>query len=107
MEIFEDHEQGLQLALVEQETLGGVEGSLAALRRIERLPLRVLEGHVEERQQRGQGRLEGPIQREELAGHLFVNLPVGLGLVHLEVGPEEVDNRQIAGRLAVGHGTRL
>ena len=107
VEIFEDHEQGLQLALAEQETLDGVEGSLATLRRIERLPLRVLDGHVEERQQRGQGRLERPVQREELAGDLLADLPVGLAVVHLEVGPEEIDDRQIAGRLAVGHGTRL
>src|SRR5438445_440826 len=39
VKILEDHEQGLQLALPEQEALEGVEGSLAALRRIEGLPL--------------------------------------------------------------------
>ena len=97
----------MPLALPEQEVLDGVEGALPALGGIERLPVGVLDGHVEQGQQGGQGRLEGPIQREELAGHLLANLAVGLAIVHLEVGLEEVDDRQVAGRLAVGHGARF
>src|SRR5713226_374635 len=71
VEVLEDHEQRLQLALAEQEALDGVEDPPAALRRIEGLPLSVLNGHVQERQQGGQSRLEGPVQREELAGDLL------------------------------------
>ena len=107
MEVLEDHEEGLQLALAEQEALDGVEGPPAALRRIEGLPLGVLDGHVQERQQGGQGRLEVPVQREELAGDLLPDLAVGLAVVHVEVGLEEIDDGQVAGRLAVGHGARL
>ena len=97
----------MPLALPEQEVLDGVEGALPALGGIERLPLGVLDGHVEQGQQGGQDRLEGAIQREELAGHLLADLAVGLAIVHLEVGLEEVDDRQVAGRLAVGHGARF
>ena len=39
VQILEDHEQRLHLALAEQQALDGVEGPLAALRRIEGLPL--------------------------------------------------------------------
>ena len=81
--------------------------ALPALGGIERLPVGVLDGHIEQGQQGGQDRLEGPIQREELAGHLLADLAVGFAIVHLEVGPEEVDDRQVAGRLAVGHGARF
>jgi hypothetical protein len=107
VQVFEHHEEGLLLALAQEEALDGVEGSPAALRRIEGLPLSVIDGHIEQRQQGGQDRLEGPIQREELAGHLLADLAVGFAIVHLEVGLEEVDDGQIAGRLAVGHGARF
>ena len=69
---------------------------------IERLPLGVLDGHVEQRQEGRQGRLQGPVQREELAGHLLADLARVVALLDLEVGLEQVDDRQVAGRLAVG-----
>ena len=81
VQVLEDHEERLLLALPEQEALDGVEGALPALGGIERLPLGVLDGHVEQGQQGGQGRLQGSIQREELAGHLLANLAVGLAIV--------------------------
>ena len=107
VEVLEDHEQGLQLALAEREALDGVEGPLPALRRIEGLPLSVLDGYVQERQQGRQSRLEGPVQREELAGDLLADLTVGLAIVHLEEDLEEIDDGQVAGRPAVGHRARL
>ncbi len=73
VEVLEDHEERLDLALPEQEPLDGVERPLAALAGIERLPHGVLDGYIEERQQRRQDRLEGPIQRQELAGHLLAD----------------------------------
>ena len=80
VQVLEDHEQRLHLALAQQEALDGVEGALAPLRRIERLPLGVLDGHVQERQQGRQGRLEGAVEREELAGDLLPDLAVGLAV---------------------------
>ena len=60
VQILEDHEQGLHLALAEQEALDGVEGPPAALRRIEALPLGILDGDVEERQKGEAGSARGP-----------------------------------------------
>ena len=107
VEILEDEEDGLVVTLPQEQALDGVERALPALGGIEPLPLGVLDGHLEEGQQGGQGRLEGPIQREELSGHLLSNLAVGLAIVDLEVGLEQVDDRQPAGRLAVGHRARF
>ncbi len=71
---------------------------------IERLPVGVIDGHIEEGQQRRQHGLQRFVQGEELARHLLADLAVGLAIVDLEVGLEEVDDGQVAGRLAVGHG---
>src|SRR4029453_8256453 len=84
-----------------------MEGSLPTLGGVERLPLCVLDGHVEQGEQGGKDRLEGPIQSKELAGPLLANLAVGFAIVHLEIRLEEIDDREVAGRLAVGHGARL
>ncbi len=97
----------MRLALPEQEVLDGIERALSALGGIERLPGGVLDGHVEQGQQGGQDWLEGPIQREQLASHLLADLAVRFAIVHLEVGLEEVDDGQVAGRFAVGHRTRF
>ena len=52
VEVLEDHEQRLDLALAQQQALDGVERPLAALGRVEGLPRGVLDGHVEQRQER-------------------------------------------------------
>jgi hypothetical protein len=41
-----------------------LEGALAALRRVQVLPGRILDRHVEEGKERGQQRLEGPVQAQ-------------------------------------------
>ena len=59
VEVLEDQQQRLHLALAQQQPLDGVEGALAALRRVERLPRGILDRHVEKRQQGRQRRLQG------------------------------------------------
>ena len=54
VQVFEDDQQRLHLALPQQEPLHRLQGAPAALRRIEGLPLRVLGRHVEQRQKRRQ-----------------------------------------------------
>ena len=73
VEVLEDDQQRLHLALPQQEPLHGVEGAPAALGRIEGRPLRVIGRHVEQRQERRQAVLQRPVQRQELARHLLAH----------------------------------
>jgi hypothetical protein len=85
VEILDDHEEWLHPALAEQQTLDGVKRPPAALRCVERRPLGILDGHIEERQQGGQLRLQGPVEREKFARDLLADLPLALPVVQLEV----------------------
>ena len=107
MQILEHENQWLRLALAQQQAADGVQRSLAPLPWIEGLPLIILDRHIKEGQQRGQSRLERPVQREELAGHLLSDLTMGLAIAHLEVALEETDDGQIAGCPAVRYRARL
>ena len=103
VQVLEDHQERLHLALAEQEALDAVQDALAALGRVERLPPRVSSrGHVQEHEQGGQGRLQSPVQGEELARHLLADpAPVVAGL-DLEVRLQQVAHRQVGRGLAVG-----
>ena len=75
VEILEDHEQRLDLALPQEQPLDRLQGPLPALRRVERVPRGVLDGDVEQRQERRQERLQRAVQRQELARHLLADRP--------------------------------
>ena len=102
VEILEDDEERLDLALPEQETLHGVQRSVVALRGLERLPPRILHRHVQEREEGRDSRLEGWIERQHLAGQLLPDLPGIVARIDLAVGPEELDQRQVGHAAAVG-----
>ena len=63
MQVLDDQEQRLYLALAQQQALDSLKRTLAALRRIEVLPVPVLDRHVQQRKEGRQGRPEGCIQR--------------------------------------------
>jgi hypothetical protein len=93
VEVLEHQQEGLDLALSQEEPLQGVVRALPALGWVENLPPPVFHRDVEQREERRQRRLEGAIEREELAGDL---LPDGTGLrqeLHRapEVGEEHRD----------------
>jgi hypothetical protein len=48
VEILEDQQEGLHLALPQEETFERVQGALAALRRIKGLPVWILHRHLQE-----------------------------------------------------------
>ena len=104
MQVLEDHQHWLCLALTQQQALDRVEHALAALGRIQVLPDGVLDWHIEHRKQRGQQRLEGAIETQHPPQHLGAHLPMIVLVADLEVALEQVDHRQVAGRLAVGDG---
>ena len=60
VEILEDHHQRLDLALAQQQALDRVERLLAPLDRIERLPGRLVDRDVEQRQERRARRARAP-----------------------------------------------
>jgi hypothetical protein len=65
VQVLDDQQQGLHLALPQEQVFERVQGALAALRRIQRLPWPVLHRHLQEGQQSWEAWPEGGIQREE------------------------------------------
>ena len=75
--------------------------------RVQVLPGRVLDRHVEQREQRGQQGLERAVQAQHAPQHLGAHLPVIVPVADLEVALEQVDHGQVTGGLAVGNGGGL
>ena len=71
VQVLEDQAQRLDLAFAQQQMLDGLEGAPAALRGIEGLPLRILDRHLQQCQQGRQRRLQGPVERQQLARDLL------------------------------------
>src|SRR5262249_22289483 len=46
---------------------------------------------------------QGAVERQYLPGHALANLALRVAIGDAEVSPEQADDRQIAGALAVGH----
>jgi hypothetical protein len=107
VEILEREQQRLDLALPEEQPLDAVERLLAALRRVQPLPLGVVDRHVEEPEERQEGGLQRPVQGEELARHLLANLARLIAGLDLKVGAEELDERQKRRGRPVGDGAAL
>ena len=69
--------------------------------RIERLPLRVLGRHVEQRQERRQTAFLRAVQRHELPRQLLAHRARAVAVLDGEIALEEIDHRQIGRRLTV------
>lgn len=107
VEALDDQEQGLDLALPYQQMRDGVHDPLTALGRIEALPPGVFNRHLQEHQECGQDRLQGCLQRLELVGDLVTSRLQIIPRVELNIGLEQVDDREIRASLAVGVRTGL
>ena len=66
VEVLDDHEERLNLALAQEEALDRVQRALAPLGGIEPLPLGILSRHVQEGQQGREGRLQGVVEVQQL-----------------------------------------
>jgi len=73
VQVLEHDDERLHRALAQEEPLDPVERALAPPRGLERLPLGIVHGHVEEPEERRQGRLERAVERQQLARHLLVS----------------------------------
>src|SRR5262249_40870781 len=85
VEILEDEEQRLDLALAEEKALARVECPLASLRGIENLPGWVVPQHVEQGEDRRELGFQGPIERQELAGDLLPDSSAVVASLDLKV----------------------
>jgi hypothetical protein len=95
MQVLEDHDQGLDGTLAQQQTLERVQRLLAPLARIESMPGRLLYGHVEKGEQGGHNGGKDRVQRQDLARYLLSDLPRVVAVLKLEVAAKEIDDRQV------------
>src|SRR4029453_7626654 len=107
VEILEHENQRLHLALAQQHTPDRVERLLPSLRRIDLTPARVLDRHVEERQESRNGRRQRLIEREDLSRDLLSDASRIVALLDLEVGSQQLYDRKVRGRLAPRDTRRL
>jgi hypothetical protein len=101
VEVFEDHDKRLDVAFAEEQPLHGVEGALPPLWRIQPRPSLVVDGHIEECQERREGGLQGTVEREHLARDRLTNLLHVVGGLDLEIPVEQLDDRQVRRHPAV------
>ena len=107
VQILEHQDQRLGLRFAQPQALERIQGLAPPLRRIEPLPLRVVDRLIEQRQQRREQRLQRAVQREQLADDLLADAARVVAVADLEVALEQIDDRQIGRGLAVGHRAGL
>ena len=103
VQVFEHQQQGLHLALLQQEPFERGEGALAPLRRVERQKRAVLGQGVEQGEQRRDGVLEGLVERQHLSGRLGPHGARVVVLLDVGVALEQINNRVVWRSLAVGY----
>src|SRR5262249_49749104 len=101
VQILEDQQQRLLLALAQEYALEGIERALTPLGRIELEERAVLRQRVQERQQGRDRILEGRVERQHLPGHLGPYGACVVALFHVAVALQQVDDREIGRRFAV------
>src|SRR5712691_5924317 len=104
MEVLDDQQERPRLTFPQQQARDGVERALTTLGRVEGLPAEVAGWDVQQRQEGRRERLERAVERQERAAHIIANVAALVPVLDLEVRSEEVNDRQIAGRLPVRDG---
>ena len=102
MQVLEEDDQRLALALANQQALDHIERLLSALGRIESIPRGVARRDREQPQHRGQIGLQGSIEGQGLPGNLLTNPAGVVPRLDLEVGPEQLDDSREPRGLAIG-----
>ena len=103
MQILTDQQQWLYLALAQQHPLQRSERVLAALRGVELQERAVRWQGVEQRQECRNRVLEGRVERQYLLRHLGLDGAGVLAFLHVAIAPQQVEDREVRGGLAVGH----
>ena len=103
----EDQEQRLDPALAQEQPPQRVQHVLAAAERVEQRPLRIIRGRVEHLEEGGCGGPGALLQRVQLGRDLVADRALVVARVDLEIGPEQLDERQVRGGLAGGDADGL
>ena len=107
MEILQHEDEGLDLALAEEQALHRIERELAALGRLE-APEAVLRWQGVKKPENGRDHvLECLVQGEQMSGGLGAYRADVVTLVDTEIGLQEIDDRKIAGGPAIGGSAGL
>ena len=69
VKVLDNQQERLCLALHQEQALDRVESTLAALRGIEKVPLRIVDGRAEKREESREVRFQQPVVPENLARH--------------------------------------
>src|SRR5215813_4810440 len=81
VEVLDDQQHGLDLALPEEQALDRLQGVPSALRRVEGLPVLVVDGDIEQRQERRQEGLQRAVEHQQLARYALTNGPWVIALL--------------------------
>src|SRR5687767_8532140 len=103
MEILEHQQQRLHSAFTYEYEFQCVECPPPALRSVHPFPVEIIDGHIEQRQQRWEGVLESAVQRQELARNLLTYLPGVVPALYLKVAFQKVSDGVVRCRFAIGH----
>ena len=97
VQVLEDEQERSCLGLAQEEPARGLEDATLALRRIELLPRGIVDGDVEQREQRGQDRGERAVERERACRSTLREriARAVVALLDLEVVAQQVDHRQV------------
>ena len=101
VEVLEDHDERLHLALTKEQALDSFHRPLTPLGWVEPRPRLVGHRHIEQREQGRHGWLQRAIERQHLADDLLLDLSCVITRLDLEVHAQEADDREIGRRLSV------
>ncbi len=100
VEILDDEDQGPRVALARDQPLQSLMDALPALGGIAAPPSSG-RGAVQQREERGQQRLQRGVERPDLRGDLVADLVWLIAVGDIEIAPEQVDEGEVAGALAI------
>src|SRR3989442_1202523 len=102
VEILEEHGDWLETTLLEEQQLNRLQRPPLPLGGIERLPLRIVERHVEEREDGGERWRQRTVERQHLFRHSLPDLASVVARLDLEVSFQQLDDWEIGCCLPVG-----
>src|SRR5690349_9860441 len=102
VQILQHDEERLHLALAHDEPLDRVESKLAPLKRLEPLPLPIVDLDVQKPEEGWHHALEGVVERDQLTDDLLADPPLIVAVLDLEIRLQEIDDGQIERGLAIG-----